>query len=346
MRQVTNWPRFGRTHNFPVMRGWEAKRTGARILLFLTVASLTACGGQERSTAAARRSEHARPDTGPPTAVTVPTEYDEELLFYSTEDGPATALALDLSNYASFDGLHRRYQGWLLDRTRWRSILDGESRDASTRAPWRILPTDTLQLVVSDDGEIDSFIFRPEATPFTLHLGDRVERWEDRGGARHELRWGQLSRRGDQLNGIVVQHRFAIEQPAKPGSYRPMETAILKTREGTLLALFDSGEPEALGQSFAWMYDDGLTRHWSAIETRTVEVANAPDLRRNIPIRIWFRVPEPDIKGELTATARLLEGTSTERGPRPYVGLYRVSGWVEFGGERRNVEGVMQHSEP
>ena len=314
--------------------------------MFVGLAGLTACRGHERTTTDARRSETTRDETGAPAAVTAPTEYDEALVFFGTEDGPTTALAVDFSNYASFDGLHRRYRGWLLDRAGWHPILDDERRDAPTRAPWRIMPTDTLRLVVSEDGDVDAFVFRSRTTPLELDLGDRVEGWEDRGGARHELRWAQLGGRSERLNGIVVQRRLAIERPSRPGSFRPLQTAVLKTPEGTVLVLFDSAEPDALGESFAWMYDDGLTRHWTAIETRTVEVANAPELRRNIPIRIWFRVPEPDIKGELAATARLLDETPTDRGPKPYLALYRVRGWVEFGGERRNVEGVLQHSEP
>jgi hypothetical protein len=34
-----------------------------------------------------------------------------------------------------------------------------------------------------------------------------------------------------------------------------------------------------------------------------------------------------------------------ETGPKPYHALYWVRGWIEFAGERRNVEGFLERGE-
>jgi hypothetical protein len=76
-----------------------------------------------------------------------------------------------------------------------------------------------------------------------------------------------------------------------------------------------------------------------------VEVTPAPQLRRNVPIRTWFRIPEPEIRGEITVAERLFSEFPAEQGPQPYNALYRVTGWIEFAGERRTVEGLLERGE-
>lgn len=306
----------------------------------------TACGPDaSRGVPESGREESVPEPSGGRAAIA--TEYSTSVLFLPFEAASTRALILDFANYATSDRLSQRYLGWQLrGQGGWRNILDVVSESGTVRDPWRLLPADSLRLAVDSDGEPSALVFQSGAAEYTLDLGDPLDRWEDRAGTRHEIREAAWGSGGQRVVGIVVLHRFALPEPEQPARFGPYERAILRSEDGAIVVLYHSRSPELYGDSYAWMYADGLTRRWMALETRTVEVANSAQLRRNVPIRIWFRIPEPDIKGELTAAERQFNELEVDQGPMPYYGLYRVRGWIEFAGERRNVEGLLERGEP
>lgn len=313
-------------------------------ILVAAIALLQACRAGDRRDATSEEPSAATARDLPVTP-SITTEYSTALLFLPLEPSPSRALVFAFANLATASATTHHYRGWTLSGSGWRDLLDIESRDISLREPWRLFPVEALRLSVTADGDPDVLIVGDEATAHTLELRDLFDRWEDRAGTQHEIRQATLAHRGARVSGLVVQHRFAVPEPRLPARFGPYERVILRSDDGALVVLFDTGEPDLYGDPYAWMYADGLTRRWTAVESRTVEVASSATLRRNVPVRFWFRIPEPDIKIELAAAERLFDELSTERGPRPYSGLYRVRGWIEFAGERRNVEGLLNRGE-
>jgi hypothetical protein len=279
----------------------------------------------------------------PPTITAI--EYATSLQFLPLGTDATRAIVLQFANTATSSGLSHRYQGWLLNRSNWRAVLDAEFTSPPVRAPWRLFPADSLRLTVTDDGDSDDIILTVGAVDYTLDLGTHLDGWEDRAGTWHEIREAVWSSRGARLNGVAVGHRFAVPEPQRATRFGTYERVILRSEDGAIIVLFHARNPELYGDSFAWMYADGLTRRWTELEARTVEVANSAQLRRNVPVRFWFRIPEPDIKCELTAAERQFNELTVEEGPKPYNALYRVRGWIEFAGERRNVEGLLERGE-
>jgi hypothetical protein len=318
-------------------------RKSAFAWLALSIA-VQACGsGQTNQDASAEGAvETPVPDSA---LSVVPTEYATSLLFLPLEQGQTRALVFELANLATSDALEQRYLGWQLASSGWRTILDNDEREAPLREPWRLFPSDSLRLTITGDGDADALIIRKDATDYTLELGEYFDRWDDRAGTRHEIREALLTYRSQRLDGIAVQHRFAIRAPQIPARFGPYERAILRSEDGAIIVLFNSKDSEKYGNPYAWMYADGLTRRWTALELRNVEVTSAPQLRRNVPVRTWFRIPEPDIKGEITVAERLFGDLPVEQGPRPYNAVYRVQGWIEFAGERRSVQGLFERGE-
>ncbi len=200
-------------------------------------------------------------------------------------------------------------------------------------------------MTVTADGDPNALLLRTGSARYALEFGNLLDAWEDRAGTWHEIREAIWTQQGRRVKGILVQHRFAVAMPERPAVFGPYQRAILRSSDGAILVLFSTRDPELYGDAFAWMYADGLTRRWTAVETRTVEVANSSQLRRNVPIRTWFRIPEPDIRGEFSATERQYNELTVGSGPKPYNALQRVRGWIEFAGERRTVEGLLEQGE-
>jgi hypothetical protein len=313
----------------------------------LAIACLLCASGCRSETASDIPSSEPVEERGnlPATTGVTATEYTTSLQFLPLEGTTTRGLTLDFANTATSRGLSHSYLGWELGRAGWRAVLEADFQDPPTQAPWRLFPTEGVGLTVTADGDPDVLILRVGSANYTLDLEEHLDGWEDRAGTRHDLREATLTRRGERIGGVTVQHRFAIPEPSRPARFGPYERVILRSEDGAIIVFFHTRSPQVFGDDYAWMYADGLTRRWTALETRTVEVANSSQLRRNVPIRTWFRIPEPDIRCELTAGERLFDELATESGPEPYQALYWVRGWVEFAGGRRNVEGLLERGD-
>ncbi len=306
---------------------------------------LAACAPETASDATSGEDRDLAPAVAA-SRVTTPTEYATDLLFLPLTSSGTRALVLQLANTATAGTLQHRYLGWQLTRRGWQNVLDIDTVDASNREPWRLLPVASLRLTVTAEGDPDALILAGGPSSYTLDLGDRLDAWEDRSGTRHEIREAIWIDRGQRLSGLAVQHRYAVPGPRLPGRFGPYDRALLRSQDDAVIVLYAARTADTHGDSYAWMYADGLTRRWTTVETRTVEVVNAAQLRRNVPVRLWFRIPEPEIKGELVALERRFNELATPSGPKPYNGLYRVRGWIEFAGQRRTVEGMLERAEP
>lgn len=307
---------------------------------------LAACGREPATETRSAERGAAAPDVRDVSAPVAPTEYVTSLVFLPLETAPTRGLVLDFSSSATSDSLRHRYLAWQLTSRGWRSLLDIDSTTTPIREPWRIFPLRPLRLTVSAEGDVDAIILPVSSGVGTLDLGEHIDRWEDRARTRHAIREAVWIRGGRSVSGIAVAHRFAVPEPGAPARFGSYQRVLLRSADGAVLALFQTDSVEAYGDPYAWMYLEGLTRRWTEVEVRVVEVAHSDPLRRNVPIRILFQIPEPDIKGELTAAERRFDELDVSRGPKPYSALYRVRGWIEFAGERRNVEGVLERGEP
>lgn len=318
--------------------------TATRPLLAILALAL-ACGPEAQTEAPSEDSEARLDDIAVSPSATV-IEYATAIQFLSLQPSSTRGLVLELANTSLPEGLNHHYSAWRLTGAGWRKIFDTRIQEQPTRAPWRIFPTDSLRLTVNADGDVDALVLRSTGGEYALDLGDRLDAWEDRSGARHVIRQAVLTRGSERVTGMLVDHRLVVPEPDQPTRLGPFERAVVRSNDGAVLILFNTREPEAMGEPFAWMYADGLNRRWTTVETRTIEVANSSQLRRNVPVRISFYIPEAGIRGELTATERDFEGSEAEEGPRPYTGLYRMRGWIEFAGERRDLEGIYELGEP
>lgn len=302
---------------------------------------LGACMSDRSSEGRSAATAESDPDPNASRGVRAPTEYSAELVFLSAETGTSEGLVLQLSNYASSSGLRRRYLARSLTRSGWRTLLDAEWLDGPTRAPWRVLPGDSFHLVVTDDGDPDAFVLHLDRATYTLDLAARLDSWEDRRGAWHEIRSAQLVRSNDRTPGIALHHRFVVPNPDRPVHFQDYYSGVLRVADGSFLVIFQPRDPETLGEPFAWMYSDGLTRRWTEIAVETVDSVAVTQLGRDLPSRIRITIAEPGVRGELRTSSRSLDELAEQPSRNAYHAAFRVRGWLEIGETRESVEGVL-----
>ena len=76
-----------------------------------------------------------------------------------------------------------------------------------------------------------------------------------------------------------------------------------------------------------------------------MEVRPYQEARRDIPRRWTFRIPGAAVMGEVSAVGFDVE-MGPERGARRALEVrYTVEGWVEIGGERSDVTGMIRHTQ-
>lgn len=314
-------------------------------LLIPAILTGWACGGEPSGGAPADAPADPPVDDPDARSVRTPTDYATSLLFLDSGNGARTGMILHLSNYAEPTRLQRRYHAWLLVRSGWRELLTGEWIGGPVRAPWRVLPGDSFDVVVTDEGEPDAFVIRTARSSYTLELGPRIDGWQDRRGTGHELGSARLTGRDGRHAGILVRHRFVNRSPDRPTRFHTYFNAALQLADGSFLILFDPGGDEALGEPFAWMYRDGLTRRWTSLQIEVLERTSVPELRRNLPRRIRIAISEPEIRGELRTTSRVFSAWPDLPGVRAYHAVFGLRGSLEIAGARQAVEGILERGE-
>lgn len=310
----------------------------------LCLVTLQACGSEGGEGAPGDRPENALDESGVTTTATV-VEYAMGFHFLAADPAQNSALVFEFSNTATAGGLAHRYLGWQLGPGGWRSAFDIQFDAPPTRAPWRLFPVQGLQLTVSDDGDPDDIILQTASSESTLDLGPLLDSWEDRSGTSHEVREATWVVPSGRIAGLALGHRLAVPEPPRPARFGSFFRAILRSQGDAFLVLFYTTDPDRHGNPFAWMFADGLTRRWTVLETRVLERASARELGRDVPARVSFAIPEAGIRGELTVQERRYEELPGSEAPKPYNALCRVRGWMEFAGERRSLDGILEVAE-
>jgi hypothetical protein len=321
-------------------------RSARALRILLAAGFAAACDPQGSS---ADRAGGARPPALPDTAseplVDVPTVYGTHFLLLSTEGATPVGLALHLVARAEPARLLRDHRGWLWRGTEWTPVAWDRVEEAPTRRPWRIFPASNLKLIVGEQGEVTELIARSTGGRVTLRPGPVLDRWEDADAARRQIRQAMLQLAGAPLPAILLEEQVARPRASIPPPFRGHDSAVLRLGGGDFLILSHTRDPEGYGRSFAWSSLGGVQRRWDRVEIQALERMNDTTVGRVVPVRWQITIPEPGITGELTAQSSRAAPYS-DAPASPVHLAYRVSGWIEADGRRRDAAGLLEHGEP
>jgi hypothetical protein len=303
----------------------SVRGTLSRFLLAGLIAMPAASCGSPESTPVEEATETGSGDTA---SATLEALYHTSLTFVGFGAAPAL-LHLRLENRTEPGRLRMDYRGWIAGSANWTPVLAVEDSIPVPRAAWRVVPAGPLHLSVEDGGQMSSLRLVLEGGEVRLDAMDEVSTWSGSTGQRESLRIADLQAGGRLESGWLLRRRRARLLNEEPGE-RVLQAFVLSDTLGNgLVILRDRAFPDAPATVWAWI--DGVRLDWS--DAVLVDLPGTAE-----PPGSWsFEVPDAGLFGEISGTSPVLdELPATDPGFR----LYRVTGSIGFGEQRRSMSGV------
>ena len=271
--------------------------------------------------------------------------YDREFVFLSFEADSLVLVPWFFRARSASGVVHHEQAAWLARSGEWET-LGREAHDGpTTRFPWRVLPGESIRLIVGPEERVRSLLLRDPPRELETVLGDLMTEWANPGfGAVRMFRSRTLFPSGE-VPGVVidVSRRWEPSERTEPGDWM-----FLHSGQG--VQLFMEGESAHDGPG-AFVSYRGWTRvalrdlRWPELRAEWDEVRPYEAARRDVPTRWSFSTPDGEVEGSIEATSSNLlvaEGT----GPiLPLVGLFEVSGVLSVEGEEFPVVGFVRHGQ-
>jgi hypothetical protein len=275
-----------------------------RRILVPAVAAL-AVAACERGRAPAPAGEEA------PAAGEAEVVYERDLLFLGGEAEPVRALLIATSSVQRGALVNRRVAGWRMGGSDWESLIDLQWTSEVEAAPWKLVPHRPFRLLVDGEGVLEAIHLDDDTAPIRLEADAPIGTWSPSGDADLLLRRAVLRTEEGDRSGILLDAQLA------PGAAGAIPRAVLTDGAALFAVLWGGGEA-----SSAWVVNAGSERYWSGLAVDTAAAAGAG----------WsIAAAEGDLRIDLEPTGA----------PAGAVGLAPVTGFIEIGGLRRPVHGLL-----
>lgn len=333
------------------------------LLLAAAVTALSACDDGPPWLPGEEAQEVETPHDFGPTAA-----YSRRLIFLGPgEPLPSTAL-FDFSALSDSAGVRQGVRGRILVENEWESIVDEGWESEPMREPWRLIPGGPLRIVVDHTGEVAAIAYRGEPS-VRLEPEARVAESSPDAGTQFVLRQATLEVEGVAVRGILLDSQLgrAVDPTAVP------RTAPAGAAEDTAGAPDDGeADPTAEGGSpatpiarpgaeaflvnssgyyavfarsasgdIAWVSHAGSDDIQRGVGVEPLAWSDGADEAARMPTRWRIGGRDSQLAGEVSAAATDLAPLA-ELGDVTALGYILVSGWIEDGGVRRDVFGVIR----
>lgn len=243
----------------------------------------------------------------------------------------------------------REMRAWLARGETWDPFIDVSWSATPTGGVWRVVPHGELRIAAGGAG-LEALWYDSGGRRLRLALGEPRSSWQGGDRKRFRLLDGTLTVGSEAVDGIVVEELQVMAAPA-PGAGAPTtayDRLVLLDESGFRLYLLHeriAGESPAGAESTSWAFTGGAEDAYQEAVVEWVEVRSVEGARRDIPLHWRFESAEADVAGEVTAIG-YHTAVGAERGGRRAVEVrYSVEGWLEAGGERVEVRGVVRHEQ-
>lgn len=329
------------------------------VLLLLTTVVATACGdgppwgqGEEDS-----QVEDSR-DFGPTAA------YSRRLIFLGPGEQLPTAGVFDFTALSDSTSVRRGVRARLLIDDEWEPLMDDGWKSEPMREPWRLVPGGPLKIMVDDAGEIAAVAHRGDPD-VRLIPGALLAESSPDAGTQFVLRQATLEIDDEPVRGILLDSQLGRavspaslprepsprddgdddgDAAASPGDDGALATPI--ARSGTEAFLVNNSGYYAVfatsaGGAIAWISHAGRDEIQRGAAIEPAEWSAADEDTLQMPTRWTVGGAGSQLAGDLSAEATAAAPLA-DLAELTALGYVLVSGWIEDGGVRRDVFGVVR----
>ena len=314
-------------------------KTYAKLLFPLAVAgALAACN---RGADAEGESAGAADEQETPTY-----QYNREYIFLQPGGDEPLIVPFTFQTWDLGDEYERGARGWVARGATWDRFIDAVATTSPAGGVWQVLPQPDLTLTAGGATELEAIEFQRAERHLRMYIDRARTGWHQGGETRFRLLQGRVAIGSEEVAGPIFEV-LRIERTLEDG-WPPAEDfdAIYLTSGDSLqLVLAETIGTADQEPEWAWARTSAGERSWDAADIRWAELAPFEEARRDIPMRWTFAVPAGEITGEISAIGYDAV-LGPERGARHAVEIrFNVEGWVEMQGVRRDVVGMIRHTQ-
>ncbi|HET9948482.1 MAG TPA: hypothetical protein VFQ22_06150 [Longimicrobiales bacterium] len=267
--------------------------------------------------------------------------FEQSFVFAAVSGDSAFFVPWLMRTTAYPDSAVRGTRGWLGRSGTWEAFYDEEWTTPATRAPSRILPHGSLDLLVEEGDGIDGIVFDDGARHLELALGDVEAAWGGPRGETVELFDGMAYLADERLEGFVLHLARASVGDAPPGG----DWALLVSGDSLRLVLSadveHGGGTEPLYRGWARLRDE--ERLWTRVRVDWTAMQAFPPARRDVPAGWRIRSAEGMLDGELAQLAAEIRPGEGPGPLLPVLALFEVTGEMAIEDGVFPVRGLLVH---
>jgi hypothetical protein len=235
----------------------------------------------------------------------------------------------------------REIRGWLVRDDTWDPFVTEEWEGPPTRVPWRILPRNTVRLIVGLEDALEWIIFQEGGRSLEVGLGDLLVEWSGPRAQIFRVHEGVALLSEARMEGFVLDmSRGWTSQEAPPGDWAFLVAgdSLQMVMENTLRGR------EADGGSYSiWARVSFTDRQWQGVRLLWSETRAYEPARRDVPMSWEILSREGDLSGILTGVSPYLEAGEGEDPVLPVDALYLVEGTLTLEDRVFPVRGLVRH---
>lgn len=240
--------------------------------------------------------------------------------------------------------VERQARGWLARGTAWEPVYEGSWETPPSRAPWRVLPHESLRLVVGAGDAVESLLFREGQRALELEMGEVLMEWTAGGDEIFRLVDGALWLGEERMPGMILD----MARTAPADGPAPGDWAFLVSGDSLQVVLEASSEgpPEETGPYRGWARLDFRDLRWPSVTVDWSEMRAFQPARRDIPIAWTLTGEDGDVGGVLEARSTEVQALEGSGPLLPVEALFGVAGTLTVEGGEYPVRGLLRHTRP
>ncbi len=294
-------------------------------------------------------SKEPAPDGSPQAAEAAPPGnfrgrvYERNFVFTTLTGDSAFLVPWLMRSQTRADGVDRRARGSLARGNSWEAFYDQSWSTPPTRVPWRIIPHDSLRLVVGQGDAVEDILFSAGPRQLEVELsGAPLIEWTGARGQTYRLMDAAAYISDQRIGGIALDMARVRDSDQKAEG----DWAFLVSGDSLQVVLENPtaappGTPEACR---GWARLDFRDLQWPTLTIDWTEVRAYQPARQDVPVSWTVTSPDGEIEGVLQVQSALIQAGEGQGPLLPVDALFGVSGTLRIQGGEYPVRGLFRHT--